>query len=77
MNKLKVYCVNYDGKENRYVATNSLKQASILMNVSYYHMHLYGHETFNKQHCEQVMSKPGAVFKGKITDYGLLTQISL
>lgn len=60
---LKVYAVNYDGKEQRIVAATSMKQAAALIGVAYGMMRAYGHETGNVGQCADALSEPGVVWR--------------
>jgi hypothetical protein len=68
--KLKVYMCNYDGVMNRLVAAKSMRQASILTDVSYRHFLAYGHETFNEISCKLALASPGTVYEAKCTSNG-------
>lgn len=60
---LKVYAVNYNGKEERIVAATSMKQAAALIGVTYGTMRAFGHETFSEGRRADALSEPGVVWR--------------
>jgi hypothetical protein len=62
MNMLKVFRVNYDGRNRRIVAATSQKQAAELLGMSLSGFRAYGSVTCNKEEVEIAMREPGAVW---------------
>lgn len=61
--KLKVYGVNYDGKERLVVAASSQKLAAQLMGVTIGCMRDFGSVTGNKEEIAKAMIEPGRVWR--------------
>jgi hypothetical protein len=60
--KLKVYCMNADGKHYKLVAVTTKKAAIEAFGCSAYSFSEFGHETWNDEDVAAAMSKPGTVF---------------
>jgi hypothetical protein len=63
--KLRVYSVNYDGKERRLVAATSRTAAAMACGVSLYYAKTYMSETFNAEDITNAMRVPGVALRQK------------
>ena len=64
---MKVYGINWCGRERRIVAARSQKEAARLMRTSVHNLREWGCETGNQEEIEQAMLEPGLVWSCEIT----------